>query len=222
MAASMNRAGVAVRWRGGEPPASAGGAVGSSADACRLVAEIGDVAVIGIQGQADRDLARAAIRQAIVADLAERYGLAPQRIALHSPEGEVPWALLDTPTGARRVWLAISHDGELSVAAISLHCAVGIDVTRIVDIPDWEPVARDYLGPDTAAALAALPADARADAFARAWCEREARLKYLGRELVEWSAHGDALLDACRSFPLCLPDGYVGALTLPADRSGLP
>jgi 4'-phosphopantetheinyl transferase len=134
----------------------------------------------------------------------------------------VPWALLDTPTGTRRVWLAISHDGELSVAAISLHCAVGIDVTRIVDIPDWEPVARDYLGPDTAAALAALPADARADAFARAWCEREARLKYLGRELVEWSAHGDALLDACRSFPLCLPDGYVGALTLPADRSGLP
>jgi 4'-phosphopantetheinyl transferase len=173
--------------------------------------------VIGIRGQADRELARAAIRDAIVAELAERCGLPPARIILHSPEGQVPWAQLDTPGGARRAWLAISHDGELSVAAISLRGAVGIDVTQILDIPDWEPVARDYLGPEQAATLAALPVDARADAFARAWCEREARLKYMGRELVEWSAHGDALLGACRCLPLCLPEGYAGALTLPPD-----
>jgi 4'-phosphopantetheinyl transferase len=217
-----NQAGVPVRWRSLAPSGGAGGGFGGSADACRLVANIstsgiGDVAVIGVRDQADRDLARAAIRQAIVAELAERHGLPLERIALHSPEGQVPWAHLDTPTGPRRAWLAISHDGDLSVAAISLHGAVGIDVTRINDIPDWEAVARDYLGPDTAAALAALPGDARAHAFARAWCEREARLKYLGRELVEWSAGGDAELAASRCLPLCLPDGYVGALTLPAD-----
>jgi 4'-phosphopantetheinyl transferase len=222
MADSCKQAGVAVRWRGPAPSGGAGGGFAGPADACRLVAnssaaDIGDVAVIGVPDQADRDLARAAIRDAIVAELAERYALQAAQIVLHSPEGQVPWAQLATPAGPRRAWLAISHDGELSLAAISLQGAVGIDVTRIVDIPDWEAVARDYLGPDTAAALAALPAGARADAFARAWCEREARLKYLGRELVEWSADGDADLAACRCLPLCLPEGYAGALTLPAD-----
>jgi 4'-phosphopantetheinyl transferase len=222
MADAGRQAGVPVRWRGVAPSGGAGGGFGGASDACRLVADspaadIGDVAVIGIRGQADRDLARAAIRDAIVAELAERHGLPLARIALHSPEGQVPWAVLDTPAGPRRAWLAISHDGELSLAAISLHGAVGIDVTRVDDIPDWEPVARDYLGPATAAALAALPAGARADALARAWCEREARLKYLGRELVEWSPDGDAALGACRCLTLCLPEGYVGALTLPAD-----
>jgi 4'-phosphopantetheinyl transferase len=212
-----DQTGVSVRWRGLVPSGGVADAFGGPAGTCRLVANIGDVAVIGIAGQADRDMARTAIRAAIVAELAERNALPLERIALHSPEGQVPWAQLDTSAGPRRAWLAISHDGELSVAAISLHGAVGIDVTRVDDIPDWEPVARDYLGPATAAALAALPAAERADAFARAWCEREARLKYLGRELVEWSADGDAELEACRCLPLCLPKGYVGALTLPAD-----
>jgi 4'-phosphopantetheinyl transferase len=231
MADARNQAGVPVRWRGVAPSANAGagagGAVAGAVDACRLVADssaadIGDVAVIGVPDQSDRDRARAAIREAIVAELAERHRLPRAKIVLHSAEGQVPWAQLETPTGPRHAWLAISHDGALSVAAISLHGAVGIDVTQVNDIPDWEPVARDYLGPDVAAALAALPAGARADAFARAWCEREARLKYLGRELVEWSADGDAELAACRCLPLCLPEGYVGALTLPANPSGAP
>jgi 4'-phosphopantetheinyl transferase len=44
--------------------------------------------------------------------------------------------------------------------------------------------------------------------------EREARLKYLGRELVEWSAEDERALGACRCLPLLLPEGYAGALTL--------
>jgi 4'-phosphopantetheinyl transferase len=70
-----------------------------------------------------------------------------------------------------------------------------------------------------AAALAALPPDERAAAFARAWSEREARLKYLGRELVEWSADGDRELAACRCLALALPEGYAGVLALPAERA---
>jgi 4'-phosphopantetheinyl transferase len=175
--------------------------------------------VIGLQDQADRDRAREAIRQAIVAELAALTGLPPQRIALHTPSAHAPYALLGMPAGQRRVELAISHDGALSVAAISLNGAVGIDVTLVMDIPDWEAVARDYLGPDVAAALAALPAPARAAALARAWSEREARLKCLGRELVEWSADGDRALDACRCLPLVLPEGYAGALALPPDAA---
>jgi 4'-phosphopantetheinyl transferase len=173
--------------------------------------------VIGIQDQSEREAARRAIREAIVDELAALSGLPPQRIALHTPEGQVPYALLDTAAGQQRAWIAISHDGALSLATISLHGPVGIDVTLVMDIPDWEAVARDYLGPEAAAALAALPASGRAVAFARAWSEREARLKYLGRELIEWSADGDAELAGCRCLPLDLPEGYTGLLALPPD-----
>jgi len=178
--------------------------------------------VIGIQGQEEREAARRAIREAIVAELALVTKLPRQRIALHTPEGQVPYALLDTPDGERRAHLAISHDGALSLAAISLEGPVGIDVTLVMDIPDWEAVARDYLGPAVTAELAALPAlpaDRRAQAFARAWSEREARLKYLGRELVEWSEDGDRPLAACRCLPLALPDGYAGVLAVPPNSA---
>jgi 4'-phosphopantetheinyl transferase len=175
--------------------------------------------VIGIAGQADRDQARRAIRQAIVAELETLAGLPPERIVLHSEPGVAPYALLEAPEGRRLAWLAISHDGELSVAAISLHGAVGIDVTRIAEIPDWRPVARDYLGPDVAASLALLPAPARAAAFARAWSEREARLKCMGWPLAEWNPEADRPLQACRcaalDFSAALPERYVGALALP-------
>jgi 4'-phosphopantetheinyl transferase len=229
---------VPMRWRGpdggadgsdglaGLPRRSPGGlGFGASGASRRLVANLdasdGDGAiVIGIQDQSEREAARRAIRQAIAAELAAMSGLPPQHIVLHTPNGQVPWAELGFQDGPRRAWIAISHDGALSVAAISLRGAVGIDVTQIADpaaFPDWEPVARDYLGPEVAAALAALPQDERPAAFARAWSEREARLKYLGRELVEWSADGDRELAACRCLALALPDGYAGVLALPAE-----
>ncbi|MGJ7918009.1 4'-phosphopantetheinyl transferase superfamily protein [Massilia sp. LXY-6] len=226
MAGASLPAAVPVQWRrldGGVAAPAAPDGLGFDAPATfrRLVANFeggGELVVIGIQDQADRDLARRAIREAIAAELLLLSGLSPQRIIVHTLRGKVPWAELGFPDGPRRTWLAISHDGALSVAAISLHGPVGIDVTQIADpaaFPDWEPVARDYLGPDTAAALAALPPDERPAAFARAWSEREARLKYLGRELVEWSADGDHALDACRCLPLTLPEGYAGVLALP-------
>jgi 4'-phosphopantetheinyl transferase len=175
--------------------------------------------VIGVQDQPDRETARRAIRAAILAEIAALSGLPPQRIALHTPEGQVPYALLDTPAGQRRAELAISHDGALSLAAISLQGAVGIDVTLVMDIPDWQAVARDYLGPAVTAALASLPDSERAEAFARAWSEREARLKYLGRELIDWSEESDRALAASRCLPLALPEGYAGVLTLQPNSS---
>jgi 4'-phosphopantetheinyl transferase len=204
------------------PPAHGGFGVDVLGSSRRLVANFltGDEPlVIGIQDQADREAARRAIREAIAAELLLSSGLPPQRIVLHTLRGKAPWAELHFPDGPRRAWLAISHDGALSVAAISLRGPVGIDVSCIVDIPDWEAVARDYLGPDTAAALALLPPAARTTAFASAWSEREARLKYLGRELVEWNADGDRDLAACRCLPLALPEGYAGMLALPPGRA---
>jgi 4'-phosphopantetheinyl transferase len=109
--------------------------------------------------------------------------------------------------------VAISHDGELSLAAFRLDSGpVGIDVMQVTDVPDWEAVARDYLGPDCAAALGHVPAAARADAFARAWSEREARLKCMGMPLAEWDAAETSRLAACTCRTIALPAGYVGTV----------
>jgi 4'-phosphopantetheinyl transferase len=174
------------------------------------------VTVIGLRGQAERETARPAIRAALTDALAAQYGVTPDRVLLHSPSGDAPWATVELDTGPRRVALAISHDGELSVAAFSFADAVGIDVSQVVPVPDWEAVARDYLGPAAVQTLAALPFDTRDAAFARAWSEHEARLKSLGLQLEEWRAERASLLAACTCLPLALPAGYAGYLALAA------
>jgi 4'-phosphopantetheinyl transferase len=170
------------------------------------------VHIIGVRNQPDRVTARRTIRTALVAALAQATGLSAERIVLGGAPGEAPSALVD---GTRHIALSISHDGDLSVAALRLDGgAVGIDVMQVSDVPDWQGVARDYLGPACAAALTRVPAPARAVAFARAWSEREARLKCLGRPLAEWRAEDDADRAAIRCVTLAVPDGYVGTLTL--------
>jgi 4'-phosphopantetheinyl transferase len=170
-----------------------------------------DVHVVGVRGLPDRATARRTIRTALLAALADALAPPATRIRLGGAPGEAPYALVDD---GRRIDLAISHDGDVSVAALRLDGAVGIDVMRVADVPDWHAVARDYLGPACAAALADVPAPARAAAFARAWSEREARLKCRGLALAEWRADLDVELAACRCLPLAVPDGYVATLAL--------
>ena len=181
-------------------PASA-----SSADGLRIV---------GVRGQGEREAARRAIRVALTAALADATGLPVAGIRIGGSPGEVPFASVSCgSSGERRFGVGISHDGALSVAAFRLDGGpVGIDVMQVTDVPDWEAVARDYLGPDCAAALGRVPAAARADAFARAWSEREARLKCLGMPLTEWDAAETSRLAACACRAIALPTGYVGTV----------
>jgi 4'-phosphopantetheinyl transferase len=83
-----------------------------------------------------------------------------------------------------------------------------VDLMQVQEIPDWRPLARDYLGPHVLAALDAMPAPQRADGLARAWTDNEARLKCHGRQLSEWN---DRPLPA-RLHALALPQGFVGAV----------
>lgn len=174
------------------------------------------LAIIGVRGQSDRETARLRIRAALVAALAAHCGIDPGRIELYSPQGAAPWAVVALDSGLHRIPLSISHDGDISVAAYSFNGAVGIDVTSILPVPDWQPVSRDYLGRATTDALATRPHGERDTAFAHAWSEHEARLKCLGLQLDEWCDELAPALRACRCFPLSLPEGYVGYLALTA------
>lgn len=172
------------------------------------------VCLVGVAGQAERNAARQAIRQAVRAALPALFGVDPGAIGMHAVSGQAPYAMVGAGTDARRVALAFSHDEALSVAAIGRDAAVGIDVMRIVEVPEWQALARDYLGPQAAGALAAQSPAARPAALARAWSEREARLKCLGRAIGEWQDGEEAALQACRCLALALPDAYVGTLAM--------
>lgn len=185
----------------------------------------GAVCLVGVAGQTERNAARQAIRQAVRAALPGLFGVDAGAIGMHAVSGQAPYAVVRTgaaDSSGRRIALAFSHDEALSVAAIGLDGLVGIDVMRVVDIPDWQALARDYLGPSVAGTLAGLSPDERPDALARAWSEREARLKCLGRPIGEWQAGEDAALQRCRCVPLALPGDYIGVLALgPADPGSI-
>ncbi|TFW22782.1 4'-phosphopantetheinyl transferase family protein [Duganella callida] len=148
----------------------------------------------GPQRDAARHLIRAAARQALAAMLA----VAPETISITSTPGSPPRVLL--AGRPQTIGISISHEGDYALAAINLHGPVGADIMHIQDIPDWQRVARDYLGPAAAAALAAIPAERRASSFTSAWTQREAALKCHGLELGEWQTELPG-----RSISLALP-----------------
>lgn len=205
-----------------------------------LIAGAHDIFVIAVrtsEGQ-QRERARQQIREAVRAVLSRRLDIDPACIALPAAQGHAPRIVLDHRAAraginaavardvghagdagdARHaavtpldIGISISHESGLSLAAINLRGAIGVDLMRVQDIADWEIVARDYLGPDAARVLNSIPATRRASAFATAWTAREASLKCLGLPLQEWTPLGLP----CRQQELLIPDGYAGSIAIP-------
>lgn len=163
--------------------------------------------VIGVEGDGERLAARRRTRLALCEALAQLYGLDVAQIMIHFSAGRAP-AVSFLQANAVAPGVSISHEGPISLAAIHQYGLVGIDLMRVQDIPDWRPLARDYLGPHVLATLESMPEQQRPEALARAWTENEARLKCHGRQLGEW----DGRLLPARCQPLALPAGYVGAV----------
>ena len=162
------------------------------------------VLAISIAAVLPRAEARLRIRATVRAAAAQWLKMDIESISVESTPGAAPRLLL----AGRPAGMSFSHDEGLSLAAIGLHGPVGIDVMRVQDIPDWEQVARDYLGPDVAQELAACSDAQRPLALAQAWTAREAALKCAGRQLAEW----DGVAPACRLQAVHLPAPYVATL----------
>ena len=171
------------------------------------------VLVIGIAGAMQRAEARVRLRLAICEAVAQWLHIAIDGVSVDSQPGQAPRLLL----AGRAAWLSISHDDGISLAAIHLHGPVGVDVMRVVDIPDWYTLARDYLGPQVAAQLRACPDDQRPLALAQAWTAREAALKCAGRELAEW----DGMALGCHLQAVKMQAGFVAMLATPEADTGV-
>jgi 4'-phosphopantetheinyl transferase len=162
------------------------------------------VLVIGIVPPPSRMAARTRLRQAVREAAAQWLKVDIESIAVESTPGDPPRLLL----AGRAAGLSLTHDEGISLAAIHLHGAVGIDVMRVQDVPDWANLARDYLGPQVAEKLAACPDAQRPLRLAQAWTAREAALKYSGLPLAEWNGAAPT----CRLQALPLPAPYVASL----------
>ena len=159
-----------------------------------------------------RHVARERIGMALRETLGAFLQRPPASVPLVSQPGKPP--VVDLPD--RRIGLSVSHEAGLSIAALHLRGAIGIDLMRVEHgsnwMPGWKRVAQDYLGQRSYERIAELPAEHRAPAFAQEWTRLEACLKYLGAELTEWSPALERRLDSCRVRLLDLHERLSGAI----------
>jgi 4'-phosphopantetheinyl transferase len=144
-----------------------------------------------------RDAARRQIRLAAREALGAVLRMPAADITIVSTPGTPPHVLL-AGVGSH-IGISFSHEDGYGLAAINLHGPIGADIMGVRDIPDWQTIARDYLGPDVVAAL--QNTINRPLAFTQAWTQREAALKCHAQQLSEWQAVLSGV-----SISLILPD----------------
>lgn len=172
--------------------------------------------LIRLATDGERERARVQVRLALRQVLCEWLALRSDQIALTSTPGQAPRLVLN---GERVAGLSISHEAGLSLAAINLHGRIGVDLMRVPepddvdDLNDLMTLARDYLGPAQAVALACVAPGMRRMAFAKAWAAHEASLKCRGLALAEWRSAPP--MAALRIATLDLPEPFVGAVATP-------
>ncbi|MDR7049491.1 phosphopantetheinyl transferase [Duganella sp. 3397] len=164
------------------------------------------VFVIGLPTGEQREEARQQLRQAVAEALGAVLDVPPREIEIEASPGAAPVVLL--PDG-QRLHCSFAHDGGMSLAAVCFSGPVGVDLMLSEEVAGWEAVARDYLGPEATARIAATARAERAAVFARAWTAREAHLKWLGVGLDEWPAHSQS---SGTTVTLDLPERLVGTL----------
>jgi 4'-phosphopantetheinyl transferase len=153
-----------------------------------------------------RDTARDLVREALQAHLPTLLNSA--QVSVVSDPGQAP--CLAAPHEG--VGLSIAHESGLSLVGVHTEGPVGVDVMQVMAMPDALDVARAYLGPEAAQALAKRRADQIDHEFALAWTAHEARIKCLGMQLEEWHEGLGTMLSACSLLALPLPAPWVAHL----------
>lgn len=89
----------------------------------------------------------------------------------------------------------VSRAGDLSLLAFAWKREVGVDITRIVAMPDAEAVAARFFAPADAEVIRALQEDIREAAFFLCWARLEALAKATGQGVVAATSASRALAD---------------------------
>src|ERR1017187_9067484 len=154
---------------------------------------------------AARNLPSGAALRAIL----QRYTAGALEFA-HGPHGK-PY-LRDAP----QVQFNLSHSGGVTLVAVAIDVAVGVDIERLRPMPDCLAVAERFLTPEDASALAETPAVEREREFFVRWTRTEAMWKARGIGLY---GAGMALDGEWSVLPIDAGDEYAAAVV--AERSGM-
>lgn len=128
--------------------------------------------------------------------------------------------LIRTAPAAPPVGLSLSYAPGWTLIGIFPGGAVGVDVARVEEVPDWREVAALYLGPASLARIAGQAAHRQARCFHREWARREALGKWAGTGLEEWTPER-ATAPAVRAFDLDPPGAdHVAAAALAPGGPG--
>lgn len=133
---------------------------------------------IGCSGEDLPGRIRAGGSDAVLRRLLSRFtGLVPESVPLEKNRWGKP--LLPESFG---LWFNLSHSGDRWIAAVAPF-PVGIDIEADHPRKDPVPLARRFLLPEEAAAVAASPPGEQTSAFLRIWTKKEAFLKGCGMGL---------------------------------------
>ena len=169
------------------------------------------VIALRTSAKTSRPEARLQIRETLHKVLAMLLKCDVGEVQLLSQQGK-PLTLLNP---ALNIGLSISHEIGLSLAAINMNGAVGIDLMSLNNMPalnEIHSLATDYLGSTIAQQLASLSANLQTNAFAKAWTAFESRLKCGDIALTEWNEAAEIHLAQYTYKDLMLPDGYIGTV----------
>ena len=154
-----------------------------------------------------RKLVRIAIKQVLAAKLA----CPVTEIKLSTQAGQG----LKLLQPKQMIGLSVSHESGLSLIAINMNGKVGVDLINIITIPninEIDALANDYLGVKTAQHLFNLQPEQQSMAFAIAWTEFEAHLKYQEKNLSEYDSANILQTSNVIARQLTMPEGYIGTV----------
>lgn len=121
-------------------------------------------------------LARAALRRRLGAYL----GCPPQDVHFdYGAHGKPVLSAPATPT----LRFNVSHAGGRALLGFTCGCEVGVDLERLVEVPDALDLAARFFAPSERAALETVEPGQRSRAFLNGWTRKEAFVKAVGEGL---------------------------------------
>jgi 4'-phosphopantetheinyl transferase len=105
----------------------------------------------------------------------------PRSLTFSYSRKEKPF--LGSGFGTSEVSFNVSHSGGIALLAFTRGREIGVDIERLHPDSDLEAISRRFFSAHEQRQLAALPTEAKVDAFFRCWTRKEAYIKATGEGL---------------------------------------
>lgn len=77
----------------------------------------------------------------------------------------------------------VSHSADVALVAVGMNCDIGVDVEKIIPLPDICDIAKDFFCPQELADIMSVAYKEQEGAFFRCWTRKEAYMKAVGQGL---------------------------------------